>query len=200
MRTLAITGGIGSGKSYVCNIFAAMGVPVYNADRIQKELYASDPYLRNALEGMFGEGVFEEGRLNAKLIASRIFNDDNAREALERVAYPALMRDFRRWKEEQQGRAPFVLFESALLLEKKEIASLADKILCVVAPMELRIRRVMSRDGATEEQVAERINCQWDDQKRVELSDWVICSNGARALLPQCVDIYNKMANTEQKL
>ena len=194
--TLGCTGGIGSGKSYVSRIFARLGYPVYFSDDRAKMLYDKDPVLLGQIVDLLGEEVLEDGRINRRVMAGKIFGNETLLRQVEGFVHPAVLRDFRNWKEEvcvelaKKGRKPaFVVFESAILLESKLVMGCADKVLHVKAPYELRIERVMKRDAATRVQVEERISRQWSDAERDSMSDFVIFADSKRALLPQIAGV-----------
>ncbi len=198
--TLGITGGIGSGKSYVSRIFARMGYPVYYSDDRAKRLYDTDPLLLQQMVQLLGEDIIVGGRLNRKIVAGKIFGNRELLEEVEKLVHPAVMRDFCKWKGEVctamavNGKLPsFVLFESAILLEKPAVRGCVDKVLTIAAPYELRIERVMARDAVTKGEVEARIATQWSDKQREALSDFIIFADSRRALLPQIMDVIEKM-------
>lgn len=201
MRTLAVTGGIGSGKSYVVRMFAALGVPVYDADSRTKGLYGSDPELLASLQSILGQNLVRDGVLDRQYMASRIFSDRDILSRVEAVVFPRVLRDFMAWKNAREmevaagsgGNAGFVIMESALYLEKPALAGSADKVLTVVCPVETRVERVMVRSGMTRAQVLERMSNQWSDARRISLSDFTVVSDFSHPLLPQVYDIYLKM-------
>ena len=201
MRTLAVTGGIGSGKSYVVRMFAALGVPVYDADSRTKGLYGSDPELLASLQSILGQDLVRDGVLDRQYMASRIFSDRDILSRVEAVVFPRVLRDFIAWKNAREmevaagsgGNAGFVIMESALYLEKPALAGSADKVLTVVCPVETRVERVMVRSGMTRAQVLERMSNQWSNARRISLSDFTVVSDFSHPLLPQVYDIYLKM-------
>ena len=160
MKTVIVTGGIGSGKSAVCALLRQRGIPVYDCDSRVKELYDEDPALVPALEEVMGVPLRNKaGKLDKAALARRIFPDKAAREAVEAKVYPALLKDFQAWRAAQK-KAPFVALESAVILSKPLFRGLADGVVLVDAPEEIRLRRAMERDGATEEAVRERMAAQ----------------------------------------
>lgn len=187
IRTLLVSGGIGSGKSFVIDIFNALGVPSYDADSRAKGLYDTDAQLLAEVVEAAGEDVLREGRLDRRALAARIFASDILRARIEDLVHPAVMRDFAQWR--GGLNAPLVIMESAILMEHPALMAQMDAALSVVAPMETRISRVVERDRCTREQAMARISCQWDDSKRMEHSDFVIINDGEQALLPQIVNI-----------
>lgn len=202
MRALAVTGGIGSGKSFVVQMFAAMGVPVYDADSRTKGLYASDPELLSRLQDILGEELLQDGVLDRRYMASRIFSDRRLLLDVEAEVFPRVIDDFRKWKDntermravECHSSVPgFVILESAVYLEKPLLAGTADRVLTVVCPQDVRVERVMLRSSMSREEVLERMANQWDDGRRTALSDFIIVSDFRHPLLPQVWEVYNKM-------
>lgn len=199
MKVLAVTGGIGSGKSFITQIFAAMGVPVYDADSRTKLLYDTDAELKSALVELFSDEILaQDGRIDRKRLASIVFNDAAALARLEQRVFPAVLRDIDRWVDECSRRdysSGFVVVESAIITEKEIFEGVADRILTVTSPLEIRISRVLSRDKTDRESVMARINSQCSDESRVKKSHFVIISDCERAVLPQVVTIFNEMNN-----
>lgn len=197
MKVLGCTGGIGSGKTYVSRIFAGMGIPVYHSDDKAKHIYDSNPRLLEQIAELLGRDVVRDGVLQRQLMASRIFNDRRLLDRVEQLVHPAVLEDFGRWKEEMERnpevKAGFVVLESAILLEKPLVRQVADKVLTISAPLELRVERVMRRDGMSREKVMERILLQWDDRKREAMADFIIFADGKRALLPQVMAVVEAM-------
>ena len=200
MRTLAVTGGIGSGKSYVVRMMAAMGVPVYDADSRTKGLYASDTGLLARLQDILGDGLLRNGVIDRGYMASRIFSDRRLLADVEAVVFPRVIADFQRWKADQEqvlegvpDAARFVIMESAVYLEKPALGGIADKVLTVTCPLEVRVGRVMQRSAMTRGQVLERMANQWSDERRTAVSDFIIISDFSHPLLPQVREVYLKM-------
>jgi len=162
MLKIGVTGGIGSGKSTVCRLFAARGIAVYDTDAAAKRLMAEDVALRRAIEARFGEESYQEGALNRPWLARQVFGDEAALQALNRLVHPAVIADFERWATEQQS--VYVVVESAILYEAG-LDRAVDKVVAVLAPERLRIERAMQRDGATEEQTRSRMAAQLSDEE-----------------------------------
>lgn len=168
---VAITGNIGSGKSYVCDLFKSLGVPVFDSDREAKLLYDL-PEVRQKMVERFGANIYnEEGALDRRLMASKVFADACALGYVESVLYPVLNKRFAEWAD-QQG-TPYVLYESALIFEK-HLEEMFDAIIVVAASESVRIRRVMTRDRCTEEQVRARMAMQLPQSEKVTKADYVI--------------------------
>lgn len=201
MKVLAVTGGIGSGKSYVVQMFAALGVPVYDADSMTKRLYAEDAVLLGCLKDLLGERLLRDGTLDRQYMAERIFSDRSLLSDVESIVFPRVLSDFAHWAEEHGTKygVPFVIMESAVFLEKPILRNTADKVLTVTCPQEVRVQRVMTRSNLTREQVLARMANQWPDNRRTELSDYVIVSDFKHPLLPQVYDVYDRMKKEETK-
>lgn len=161
MKILAVTGGIGSGKSEVCRILAENGLTLqYNADSRAKALYVECPGLLEEIEKELG-GRFtdEDGNFVPSRLAAVIFSDGSALKKVEALLYPEMIRDFRR-KMNDAAQDQIVVFESATFLEKKQFDGFADIVLLVDAPYEMRLERACRRDGASEEAIRARMNSQ----------------------------------------
>ena len=171
MYKVGITGGIGSGKSTVCAMLEEYGIAVYNSDHRAKELMASDERLRSRLIERFGEAVYGPEGINREYLARRVFASAEELQALNSIVHPAVMEDFGRWAEQQQGS--YVVLESAILFEAK-LEDRVDVVISVMAPEALRVERAMQRDGASCEQVVARIKAQMSDDERAQRSTYAI--------------------------
>ena len=172
MKKVAITGNIGSGKSWVCELFKQrLGIPVYNSDDAAKRMYFL-PEVRDRLVQRFGKEIYlSETELDRKRIADLIFHDETAQRDLEGILYPALFVDFDQWTAKQA--APYVLFESALVFEKR-LEKQYDAIIMVSASEATRLRRAMLRDHCDEATVRARMAKQWPEEGKRLLADFVI--------------------------
>jgi len=192
MQHLGITGGIGSGKTTVCKIFETLGIPVYYADERAKYLMSHDPVLIAGIIELFGaESFLEPHLLNRAHIAQVAFNDKEKLNQLNALVHPAVAQDGLNWQAAQHN-APYTLKEAALLFESGSYRTL-DKIIVVAAPIELRIQRVMTRDGAKREEVEARISKQMPEAEKVSLADFVVNNDGVHALIPQVMAIHAKI-------
>lgn len=191
-RVLLCTGGIGSGKSLVVKAFNLLGVPSYDCDNAAKELYDRDPQLLADVVALAGRDVLgADGRLDRKALAGRIFADRSLLAGVEALVHPAVIRDFTHWKAEQT--APLVLIESAILLEKPQFDGLYDRVVVVQAPEDVRIARVIARDGTDAAQVRRRMASQWGDAQRAARADFILENNDRQPLLPAIMDIIEKI-------
>ena len=163
MLRVAVTGGIGSGKSTACALFAERGVPVYDSDSAAKRLMNESPELKARIISRFGECAYEGGALNRQYLASVVFTDDSARADLNSIVHPAVMADFDSWCAERAAE-PYAIFESAILFESG-LAERFDCTVAVLAPLNLRIERTCRRDGADPASVERRIAAQMSDDE-----------------------------------
>lgn len=172
MKKVAITGNIGSGKSWVCELFKQhLDIPVYNSDFAAKQMYFL-PEVREQLVKRFGNSFYlSDTELNRKHIANLIFSDEKAQHDLEGILYPALFVDFEHWMEQQDGT--YVLFETALVFEKR-LEKHFDAIVMVSASETTRLRRVMEREHCDEATVRARMDKQWPEEGKRLLADFVI--------------------------
>lgn len=183
-RQIGITGGIGSGKSTVCRLFETLGVPVYYADDRAKRLMQEDETLRAAIAERFGEAVYAaDGSLRRAKLAALVFGDAEALADLNALVHPAVFRDAADWSAAHRGH-PYVMREAALLYESGSWR-LVDEVVVVWAPEDLRVRRVMARDGVTEAEVRARMDRQWPDEEKRRRADHVITNDGSTPLIPQ---------------
>lgn len=168
---IAITGNIGSGKSYVCDLFRSLGVPVFDSDREAKLLY-DRPEVKAKMVERFGPSIYlPDGHLDRVLMASKVFGDACAMGYVESVLYPVLNAWFDEWAAQQD--TPYVLYESALIFEK-HLESMFDAVIVVAASEPVRLRRVMTRDHCTMEQVQARMAMQLPQSEKVTKADYVI--------------------------
>ena len=172
MTTVGLTGGIGSGKTTIANLFATeFAIPVYIADTKAKELIAQDAHLQQEIKALLGEEAFVEGKYNTAFVASIVFSTPEKLQALNQLIHPYVQQDFARWREKQHS--PYVIKESAILFESGSYKD-CDYIISVTAPLEERIRRVMLRDKIDRKTVEKRIKNQWNDENRIKLSTFVV--------------------------
>jgi dephospho-CoA kinase len=191
-KSVGITGGIGSGKSTVCQLFRILGIPVYSADDRAKWLMSNDPILQSQLIEAFGDETYhQDGSLNRFFLAEQVFSDQEKVKKINAIVHPAVGRDFKSWTKKQT--APYLLKEAALLFETGSAGEL-DKVINVSSPLKIRMARVLMRDPhRDEEQINQIINQQWPDEKKNELADFVIKNSENKLLIPQVLDIHKKL-------
>ncbi|MDR1330683.1 MAG: dephospho-CoA kinase [Tannerella sp.] len=183
MTTIGLTGGIGSGKSTVASLLGVYGISVYVADDAGKRLANTLPYLRGRLTDLLGSDIYDEnGQLNRRQMASRIFNDSELLEQVNGVIHPEIAADFDCWKAQQAGR--YAVLESAILFESG-FDRKVDVRLAVYAPEALRLQRVMEREQASETEVLQRMKNQLSDEIKRKRADYVIFNDDEQALIPQ---------------
>lgn len=178
MKLFGITGGIGSGKSYFARKRAQEGFPVYNSDLAAKRLAEEDLEVRRQIRSLLGDGAYAGGHYQTAYVAAKVFDPENGPallKALNAILHPAVKADLLRWKEEHR-HAEKLYVESALLFESG-LNELCDQVICVTAPVDVRIARVMERDGVSEQAVRARMATQMDEAERQRRSD-IIYTNG----------------------
>lgn len=172
MKKIAITGNIGSGKSWACELWSQrLGIPVYNSDTAAKQMYFV-PEVRKKLVEHFSNAIYlSDTEIDRKYLADLVFHDETAQRDLEGILYPALFLDFEQWMAKQN--APYVLFESALVFEKR-LEKQFDAIIMVSASEATRLRRAMLRDHCDEATIRARMAKQWPEEGKRLLADYVI--------------------------
>lgn len=191
MIILGITGGIGSGKTTVTNIFSLMNIPIYIADIESKRITTSSPLVREKLIALFGAELYNGSELNKPLLASHIFSDKSKMQQVNAIIHPEVEKDFVLWLEKHQG-AKIVMHEAAILFESG-FDKLVDKTITVYTPYEERIKRTMKRDNITREEVIGRISNQMSDEKKKELSDFIIVNDNKHSLIEQVCTILKQL-------
>ena len=172
MKKVAITGNIGSGKSWVCELFRQrLDIPVYNSDDAAKRMYFEHD-AQEKLVKRFGKSIYlSDSEINKNYLADLVFHNETAQHDLEGILYPTLFVDFGRWTDRQN--APYVLFESALVFEKR-LEKRFDAVVMVSASEQTRLRRAMLRDHCDEATVRARMAKQWPEEGKRLLADYVI--------------------------
>lgn len=193
-KVIGLTGGIGSGKTTIANFFKEMGVPVYIADDEAKKVMQSESIV-NEIKTTFGEKLFENDILNRAKLAEIVFNNAAELAKLNAIVHPAVKRDFEFWLLEQK-KYQYVVYEAAILFESGRYKE-CDVIVTVTAPEEIRIERVLKRDNTTREQVLSRMKMQWNDEKRISLSNFVINNSNLKIAKEEVVKIL-KILNIKQ--
>ncbi|WP_316842270.1 dephospho-CoA kinase [Pedobacter gandavensis] len=195
MLKIGITGGIGSGKTTVCRVFETLGIPVFYADTVAKQIMVMDPILVQGVKDTFGkESYTAEGLLNNKHIAGIVFNQLAELEKLNQLVHPAVFRAFDKWLAQVSPNVPYILKEAALLFESGSY-QMCDRNVLVIAPIETRLQRVMERDGVTEEQVRARMDKQLSDEEKAKMADMLIHNNETDSLITQVMDLHRQFLN-----
>lgn len=187
MKKIGLTGGIGSGKTYVSKVFESLGIPVFNADIEAKKLMSSSSELIQSIKYEFGNDIFDDYILNTKKLASIVFSDTEKLRKLNSLVHPIVKQEFLEWQSKK--KSSYVIKEAAILFESDSYKSL-DAIICVTAPINLRIDRVKLRDGYSYSEIKNRIENQISQQIKESLSDFIIVNDGVKSLLPQILKIH----------
>ncbi len=192
MMNIGITGGIGSGKSVVCNIFRQLGIPVYEADSEAKKLYDTESEIIERIKKEISEEVFDKkGKVDKQKLSALVFGDDASLKKLNKIVHPYVIRHFEEWLK-LHNMAPYILKEAAILFESGTDKG-CDKIITVTAPVELRIQRTMQRDKRSKEEVEQIVEKQWSDDEKIKRSDFVIVNDEQQMVIPQVLEIHAKL-------
>jgi dephospho-CoA kinase len=191
MLKIGITGNIGSGKTTVSKIFEVLGVPVFYADAAAKDVMVKDRALIGAIKDVFGANAyFNDGSLNRKHIAGIVFNDEKQLTILNSIVHPAVFRAFDHWAEQFTG-APYVLKEAAILFESDSY-KMCDKTILVTAPLEMRVKRVVDREGLSEAEVISRDAKQFKQEDKMKLADYIIKNDNTELVIPQVLALHKR--------
>lgn len=191
MICIAITGGIGSGKSYVSALLEKAGIPIYNADNESKRLTTENTEIRCGLVNLLGEEVYAEGVLNKPMLASYLFANAENAARVNAIIHPCVKKDFKQWME-MHAESELVALESAILYESG-FDDVVDTVVVVYAPKELRLKRAMLRDAASREQIEARMNAQMDDEEKCRKADFVVYNDGTFPLEEQLTSVINQI-------
>ena len=189
MLRIGLTGGIGSGKSYISDIFRHLGVKVFNADEIAKKILDSNSEVRLKLSNLFGEGIYIDGKFNRQEAAKRVFKDGQLLSKMNAIVHPEVLSSFDSWAE-SYSVFPYVLKEAAIIFESGANKFL-DAVINISAPEDMRIRRVMIRDGVSRDKVIARMGHQWSEKERIDMADFVLVNDEESMLIPQIIEIHN---------
>jgi len=191
MIKVGITGGIGSGKSFICQVFAKLGVPVYYADIAAKELANTDPEIRQSLTSLLGSDIYSGDYLNRSKMASLIFDNKMLLEKINHVIHPKVARHFEFWCD-NHSRKPYIIHESAIIFES-QIYSMFDKIITISAPEEVRIQRVIPRCDMNRNKILAIMQNQMPESEKIKRSHYVIINDGRSLILPQVIHIHESL-------
>ncbi len=190
MKIIGLTGGIGSGKTRVLQLFIDKGVPVYIADVEAKKLMQSNPEIKKNIQAEFGKKSYNKGKLNTAYLAEIVFQDKQKLRRLNSIVHPVVYQDFLQFVSRQ--KAPFIIYENAILFENGS-NKWCDYIITVTAPLGTRVQRVIARDKVTAKQVQDRIVNQWDDSKKIQASDFVIVNIDWNATKDKVEALYSQL-------
>ncbi|WP_026707546.1 dephospho-CoA kinase [Flavobacterium frigidarium] len=171
VKIIGLTGGIGSGKTTIAHHFHSLGVPIYIADDAAKQVMQEKSIIES-LKNLFGDSIFEGEQLNRGALASIVFNDSEKLAQLNSIVHPVVRAHFDNWIQNHQS-ASYIIYEAAILFESGNYKK-CYQVICVTAPLDVRIQRILGRDDTNLEAVQERINSQWTDEQRINKSDYII--------------------------
>ena len=190
MVVVGLTGGIGSGKTTILEVFKSLGVPVYIADTEAKALMNRSKVIKRKLIHLFGEEAYKNGKLNRPYLSSKIFNNKELLIKMNAIVHPKVASHFKRWVSKQN--AEYVIKEAAIIFENN-LQSQYNYIITVVADEDLRIKRVIKRDNASEEKVKTIINNQLSDAEKIKKSDFVIINNDLQEAKKQALNVHKEI-------
>jgi len=190
VKSVGITGGIGSGKSYIARIIEKMGYPIYYADIEAKKLMNKHPLIQKSLIDLFGSDIYFKGELNKDKLAGHIFQDENARLLVNQLVHPLVREAFSIWSSKQNSS---LVFNEAAILYETGTYKQYHEIILVTAPLHERISRVIKRDKVSKEQVQDRIDAQWSDDRKLGLGPFEIINDGKQPLLIQIEEVIQQL-------
>ena len=193
MKIIGLTGGIGSGKSSVLEIFKKIGISTYNADESAKKLISSDKKIIYSIKQLFGEDIYNENELNSKLVSKIVFNDKEKLKSLNSIIHPAVAKDFDNFCSKHRDES-YVVKEAAIIFETKT-ENLFDKIIYVKAPKETRIDRVVQRDKLSRDDVLNRIQNQINETSIIDKCDFIIDNINFTELEGKVLEIHDTLIN-----
>ena len=194
-KIIGITGGIGSGKSIICKIFATMNIPIFDADIRAKYLINNDLSLKNSIKNLLGENAYNPtGEYNRKWVASKVFNNPDLLKQLNSLVHPCVHKDSHDWVR-KYPKSPFLLYEAALMKAAGD-NNMFDKVIVIQAPIEVRIKRIQSRDNRSEQEIRDIIARQITDEERLKIADYVIENDDKKPLLEQVLELCKEITIT----
>lgn len=191
MLRVGLTGGIGSGKTTVAHVFELLGIPVFYADTVAKNIMNEDEDLKTQIIAYFGESSYINGTLNRPFISSAVFQNEEKLNFLNSLIHPATLRAAGKWMEKQTG--PYILKEAALIFESGSQEGL-DYVIGVYAPQSLRLQRTMQRDHTTREAVLQRMRNQINEKMKMKLCDFIIYNDEQQLVIPQVIALHEKLS------
>ena len=195
MKIIGLTGGIGSGKTTVAAMFTDLGIPVYIADQRARELTNSSEAIIDGIKKLLGKEAYVDGSLDRAFVSEQVFNDKELLDALNAIIHPEVGRDFTIWCDKQQS--PYVIKEAAILFESGSYLG-CDQVILVTADLEMRIERIIRRDGTDREHILARMSNQWSDQRKSELADFIIENNDLASTRAQVEQIHAQLLQAAQ--
>ena len=188
---VGVTGAIGAGKTFVSSIFEKLGFPVFNSDIEAKKCMQSDVYLIEQIKVVFGDKVYKNNILQKNILSEIIFNDNEKLKSLNHLIHPVVSKNFINWCGLQNS--DIIIKEAAILFESGS-NNILDKIICVSAKEDIRIKRVMSRDKCDKNHVLSIMSKQMTQKEKEKLSDFIIINDDKKLLMPQIIDVITKIS------
>ena len=191
MLIIGLTGNIGSGKTFVASVFDTLGISIFNADLEARKLYEETSVIENLRE-IFGDGIFTSDQdIDRQALAQIVFKDPLKLARLNELIHPLVRGKFAAWTVKKDNE-PYVIYEAAILMESGHYKEL-DRVILVTAPEEVRIHRVIKRDGVTKELVLARMANQWEEEQKIPLADFVINNDGLQMVIPQVIRVHEQL-------
>ena len=190
MKKIGITGGIGSGKTYVAEVFRSLGISIFYADSQANKLMISSEKLIKLLKEEFSNDIYKDADLNKEKLASIVFSNSDKLQKLNSLVHPIVKEEFNNWCKKQTS--PYVIKEAAILFESNSHLGL-DAVICVSAPLELRKKRLCNRDNYTEKEMQNRIENQITQEDKEKQSNYIIVNDEKDLLLPQIIKIHKEL-------
>lgn len=195
MLKIGLTGNIGSGKTSVAHVFEVLGIPIFYADDESKKLF-TDSKVKQQLVKLFGENILTLSKeVNKQNLASIVFTDKEKLKQLNELLHPLVYERYLNWIEVQQ--ADYTILEAAILFESG-FNKYVHQSICVYAEKPSRIKRIRSRDDINEVDIKNRMNNQWDDERKNKLADYLIDNNENQMIIPQILKIHKKILSQKK--
>ena len=188
MIKVAITGGIGTGKTTISSMFSDNGVPVFNSDDIAKEIMNKNSLLRNEIITAFGDKAYDENKLNREYISDLVFNNETLLKKINSIVHPYVTEEFNSWIEKQESK--YIIYESAIIFEN-QAEDFFDKIICVTSSEENVISRIIKRNNFSADKIKSIINKQLPNDVKIQKSDYVIENTNTSKLPDKVLEIHN---------
>lgn len=195
---VGLTGGIGSGKTTIANMFHELGVSIYIADVEAKMLMHTSHDIKNELIEAFGEETYDDGELNRSYLSNIVFNQPEKLQQINAIVHPRVGQHFKDWYV-ARSEETYIIKEVAILFENGSYEH-CDKIITVVAPLETRFQRLLERDQTTREAIQSRMNNQWTDAEKIVLSDYIIHNEDLEKAKEQVVKIHQEISLLRSKI
>lgn len=191
MIKVGVTGGIGSGKSTICQFFRLIGIPVFEADSEARKLINNSALVRSKMILNFGEDIYLPNQtLDRKKLAEIVFNSESSLEKVNSIVHPEVRKSFDDWLKKQN--APYIVHEAAILIESG-FYKMMDFTVLVTVPEEIRIQRVLKRGGINLDDLKQRMNRQLSDKDKIKMSDFTLKNDNNELLIPQLLELDKKL-------